>query len=351
MLNIYIGELLPGKSHLPILFPHLGVINRASWLFIDFARTFPEKLFNLVQDPAQADYFLIPHDFFAISSNKSYVEGFETLAVTHHKPIIVFDYSDFDTQIQVSNSIIFRVATYRSKHAPNEILMPAAVQSPDPASVVFRSKQEVPIVGFCGFAGFRTWKERFKYYYKCMAISLKATLGIVSKAYMPGIYFRRKALRILNNVAGVKTSFVIRSSYSGHADTIEVSPEQARAEYIENIINSDFALAPKGDGNYSRRFYEILSHGRIPVLIDTECVLPLESDISYEDIIIRIPYTELETLPNVIAEKYDSLTSQSFIEMQRKALDVFNTQLRADIFFRRMFTEPGYLDRYNSWKK
>ena len=351
MLKIYIGQLIPGKSYLPILFPLLGAISRPHWLFVDFVNAFPKQLFVIVEDPAQADYLLIPHDFFAISSNTTYIEGFESLSTTHHIPIIIFDYSDFDTPITVSNSIVFRMATYRSKLAPNEIIMPAAVEFPDPATISFRPKQQVPVVGFCGFAGFRTWKDRVKYYYKCITITAMAAAGLISRAYLPGIYFRRKSLNILRRDTSVSTSFIVRSSYSGHADTIEVGPQQARTEYIENIVGSDFVLAPKGDGNYSRRFYEILSHGRIPVLVDTECVLPFESEIAYEDFIIRIPYFDLASLSRVIAQKYNSVSDQAYIEMQRRALEVFNTKLRADVFFTRMFTEPGYLDRYNPWKK
>ena len=42
----------------------------------------------------------------------------------------------------------------------------------------------------------------------------------------------------------------------------------------------------RGAGNFSYRFYEALSFGRIPILIDTDTLLPLQTKIEWSEHII-----------------------------------------------------------------
>ena len=62
---------------------------------------------------------------------------------------------------------------------------------------------------------------------------------------------------------------------------------------IENLKRNLFHLCHRGGGNYSYRFYEILMMGRIPIFINTECVLPFEDKIKLEDISILIDEKDL----------------------------------------------------------
>ena len=97
-------------------------------------------------------------------------------------------------------------------------------------------------------------------------------------------------------------------------------------------------MAPKGDGNYSNRLYEALSHGRIPVLLDTECVLPLEGSIDYSAILVRVPMEEVRQTPQLIAKWYEALSPEDWVVRQHKAREVFETRLRFDSFFEYFFT-------------
>ena len=56
--------------------------------------------------------------------------------------------------------------------------------------------------------------------------------------------------------------------------------------YSEIMTRNIFSLCPRGKGNYSLRFYETLRAGRIPVLLDTEMVLPCEDRIDWHDAIV-----------------------------------------------------------------
>ena len=64
-------------------------------------------------------------------------------------------------------------------------------------------------------------------------------------------------------------------------DNRHISKEKYKFEYWNNMLDSPFILCMRGNGNFSVRFYETLALGRIPVLIDTDCVLPLSNEIDW----------------------------------------------------------------------
>jgi len=130
----------------------------------------------------------------------------------------------------------------------------------------------------------------------------------------------------------------VRKSFSGAHRTIELDPAQARREYLDSIINSDFVLAPKGDGNYSNRFLKTLCMGRIPVLSDTDTVLPLESHIDYDSLMVRVSMKNVKDTPKLVREWYDKHSEKEWQAAQHKAREVFETKLRIDSYFDYFFT-------------
>ena len=83
--------------------------------------------------------------------------------------------------------------------------------------------------------------------------------------------------------------------------------------------NSDFALAIKGDGNFSFRFYEALSAGRIPFFINTECVLPLEDILDYQNFVLFVDYKKINSAGEIVGEFYENMDNDRFLKMQTSA--------------------------------
>jgi hypothetical protein len=73
-----------------------------------------------------------------------------------------------------------------------------------------------------------------------------------------------------------------------------------RAEYLENINISDFCLSVRGFWNYSVRHYEIFSSWRIPLYIDTGWKLPFEDEIPYDEIFVRVPFKDVDSIETYI---------------------------------------------------
>jgi len=75
--------------------------------------------------------------------------------------------------------------------------------------------------------------------------------------------------------------------------------KQMRLEFLQNMIGSDYVFCCRGAGNFSYRLYEALCCGRIPVFIDTDCVLPYDFMIDWKKYFVWVDQSELP----LIAEK------------------------------------------------
>jgi hypothetical protein len=53
---------------------------------------------------------------------------------------------------------------------------------------------------------------------------------------------------------------------------------------LTNMENNIFTFCYRGAGNFSYRFYETLMMGRIPILINTDCVFPFWNEIKTKNI-------------------------------------------------------------------
>jgi hypothetical protein len=70
-------------------------------------------------------------------------------------------------------------------------------------------------------------------------------------------------------------------------------------------------------GNYSIRFYETLSCGRIPVFVNTDCVLPFEEWIDWKSYCVWVEAHEVARAAEKVAEFHDGLSDAEFRDRQR----------------------------------
>ena len=75
-------------------------------------------------------------------------------------------------------------------------------------------------------------------------------------------------------IPALTTNYILRSKYRAGVSREKDPFHPSRLEFVNNILGSDYTVCMRGGGNFSVRFYETLSLGRIPVFIDTDCLLP-----------------------------------------------------------------------------
>lgn len=337
-LKLYVDKKFVDEklSYTPLLFPFWSPKIKKSTPFISavWARhTFDAAYYCLVEDAASADYLLLPHNYWLLKTHRperlnAFIQETRLLG----KPILIDAYGDSDAEIPVENARILRTSQYRFNMKPNEIMLPAYVEDlletyPIGDAERTRAKTSPPIVGFVGWAEI-PYRARVKSW-------LMTGISLFRRqyaAFIPGVSLRKRCLKRLSASPEIQTNFLIRRAYSGHTSTITEDIQTLRTQFIENIRQSDYTLTVKGNGNYSQRFYETLSLGRIPLFLDTQCVLPLESRINYRDCCLMVDERDLDRLPEIVAEFHRAVSDEQFRQMQQRAREIFETYLRVDVF-------------------
>lgn len=88
--------------------------------------------------------------------------------------------------------------------------------------------------------------------------------------------------------------------------------------FTDNLESSEFTFCPRGNGNFSIRFYEALMSGRIPVLLDTDNELPFEKYINWNEICV-ISKNKDELIHDILFFYKNS----DLIEIQKKCKAIF----------------------------
>jgi len=237
----------------------------------------------------ECDVFLFPEKL-----NKG-IQEYIIEAKKYNKKVIAFFNDDYDKPSCLdSNVILYRTSLFKSKQKNNEYAMPAWSQDFSEAiPLKSRLKKDIPTVSFCGFFS------------------------------NP---IRSESIKILNKNKNIETNFIIRNAFWGG------SPHNTsiRNEYINSIVNSDLVLCARGAGNFSYRLYETLSCGRIPVFIDTDCVLPCEDKIDWKNLCIFV--TNINDLNMCINNFWQNTTPSEYIDKQIHARQTYEAFLSPNGF-------------------
>jgi len=157
-----------------------------------------------------------------------------------------------------------------------------------------------------------------------------------------GATIRARALRALADSSAVETNFIVRDRFHGGAllpnggvdfDRMQMT----RLEFVQNLVDSDFVLCARGAGNFSYRLYETLCCGRIPVFINTDCVLPYEFAIDWSNYCVWVDQDEMKWVADKIADFYSALSPQDFIDLQHNCRKLWEKWLSPQGFFANFF--------------
>ena len=122
---------------------------------------------------------------------------------------------------------------------------------------------------------------------------------------------RRKILSNLLKTHPDKCKFNLRTNWGAKS-------RKDRIEFLKNMNDNLYSLCVRGGGNYSFRFGESLMMGRIPILIDTDCILPFENEIPYDTNCVRIKPENFDRIFDVVQEYHDAHTEEELIDIQKQ---------------------------------
>jgi hypothetical protein len=244
-------------------------------------------------------------------------------AAKYGKPIIVFFNNDSSEDIRLRNSLVFRTSFYSSTRKVNEFALPGwsldFLKAYLDDQLVIRRKREVPIVGYTGYTDYHNLPTFLRGYVRRFVYSGEPN---------PGRLLRGQAVRILARCKSVGASFIIRDSRM-----LGYSSESRRREYVQNIVDSDYSLVVRGRGNFSYRLYEILSCGRMPIFVNTDCVLPFDHLIDWKKYMIWIEADDIDSIADRIADYHSAISDNAFVEMQYECRQLYEEWIRPAGFY------------------
>lgn len=318
-------------QHIPLLFPFWGVAmdkERSPFGYAAFANhNFNTNCYSITDRLSEADMILMPYKYPVMM--RFHPELYrECLAVSRreYKPLLVDVVGDIEYRIKDRGVFALRYGGYHFSKKSQDIIIP--VYSEDLLErycggvLATRQKGAKPTIGFSGWSGMPL-KQRVRAVIKELPTCLHAIFDDRYRACKKGVFWREKAIRRLRSSEKVICSFIARSTFSGHSQTMSGDPGVLRREFVQNILDNDYALDVRGDANASTRLFEILSLGRIPVIVDTERNFPFIDKINYEEFAVRVDFRNLHKLPDIIADFHEKISPQHFEDMQKAARQAY----------------------------
>ncbi|PRP66980.1 exostosin domain-containing protein [Nonlabens agnitus] len=293
--------------------------------------------YSLIENPEDADAFIFPIDILSreFRLHKKEYADFLKMAKSHSKKVFVYTGGDYGTTIEDPAVITWRLAGSASTNSAQTIIMPSMINDPVQhkiAELLYLPLKSKPQIAFTGFAD-KSPIETVRYLLANKIANLKRLLAIDRsdcQDFFNAPAKRYDYLKSLEMSKVIDTDFIYRKKYRAGA-TNQETRKKTTLEFFQNLTTSPYTFCMRGAGNFSVRFYESLACGRIPVVIDTDIVLPLENIIDWNKHICLIKPDQ--QIDEKLYDFHQQFTEQTFLECQAGNRKLYETQLVRHHYF------------------
>ncbi|MCC0175951.1 hypothetical protein I4641_03015 [Waterburya agarophytonicola K14] len=262
-----------------------------------------------------------------------------TKAKRYNKPLIVDGTSDSDVFLNLPNTHILRCGLYKSLQQPFETECPfwSNYRTKNKLDALkISSKPKKPTIGFCGTtSSMGTLSNIAKF--AAPSILTKYILSQGKRASQVDIRLREGmslklreiAVNLLTSDKRLNSYFDLTNDHKSYYSNDENNRIALENLFIENTSKSDYILCVRGTGNYSGRFYMALNAGRIPIVLDTDLVIPFEDKLH----IIKISLESLAQIGDIILEHFENTTEGEFKAIKAQNREVYRQFIAPERFF------------------
>ena len=285
---------------------------------------------------AAGSLVITPNDYrdYLGKPQKNTLDKFKKEVLTSGRTLITFTPSlEYKSE---PGEIAFATSVYK---IPGEKLIPIPTWLYDLRTKISEiPKPEIPTVNFVGntrypgrissLAGLpmphriKSWLASSRFVNQ--NISLGARRGI-------GCIVRSKVIQVAESAPNLHTDIIARTS-----DFFLMTSEEkqkARAEYIQHIQDNAYTICMRGDNNDNYQMYEVMSAGRIPILIDTNLRRPALKNGRWEDFCVIVPFKEIHRLGEIVEDFHNKLSPEDFLAVCRKSRAAFEELLPHNFVF------------------
>lgn len=168
-----------------------------------------------------------------------------------------------------------------------------------------RQGEDRPSVAFCGQAAVNWPASMVQTSQRAVEWAINRYRPLrVTPPIRGHVSLRSRAIDSLRQDDRVDDRFIIRDRYRAGANS-EAERSRTQAEFDDNLRSSTYALCVRGTGNFSARFYEALSFGRVPLFVDTSCVLPFEDEIDWRERCVWVEESEVGEIADRLVAEHD----------------------------------------------
>ncbi|MCX6189544.1 MAG: exostosin family protein, partial [Bacteroidetes bacterium] len=293
--------------------------------------------FSYVGTIENADVMLLPfsiNDYFK-HGLEAHLKEYNYQCIQYNIKAFAFLGGDWGIAFpEFSNINYFRMGGFRSQLSTLNQGFPAAlsdhyVRLYGKEEIEVREKQAKPIIGFCGHATLsfkKRLKENMKFVIENFKRALRNPFRNDWEPLFASAYQRAILMKSLKASDQVHTNFIYRKNYRAGYKTPQ-QLEETTFEYYENIRNSDYVLCVRGGGNFSIRLYETLMMGRIPVFVNTDCILPQTDKIDWKKHMVIVEWEDRKAIAEIVSAFHSSITPRDFKAMQWANRELWKNEL------------------------
>ena len=229
-----------------------------------------DKVIDYVNRIDDCDIVVYPKKF----TNDKLFNCMLNICTVHNKKLFAFYNDDNDKKLIEYSTVctLYRTSFYKKNKLQNEFAIPAFVNDYFENNII-TNFDEIS-VGYCGHLN----------------------------------NGRREILNELRKSKLIQTNFIIRNGFQAPG----IDPLISKKEFMQNISDNLFTFCYRGAGNFSYRFYETLMMGRIPLLLDTDCVFPFENLFNIHDHCVYVIDRD-----NLIESLIDFCKNRDLVKVQK----------------------------------
>ena len=303
-----------------------------------------EKTFCFVNYIQQADFVIIPMTWNYYRKNNLFKKVLRFIESYSNKIIVSYTSGDFGVKTpEYYNLFVLRENDYRSKLSENHIGIPIFIE--DPQKKYYSSSEvtpitysEKPIVGFCGQSNFTILTAIFD----VTRVIFKNTLHYINlrnelpQKIMSSSFLRGKILHLLKKSPKITDNFIERKKYRAGVKTNE-DRAKTTIEFYDNMKKSQYIVCVRGGGNFSVRIYETLAMGRIPLFVNTDCLLPLNIHSEWKHHVVWIENNDLSKISHQLYDHNKKMNAERIEKMTKSNRKFWEEKLTLNGYFYNLF--------------
>tara|TARA_B100000945_G_C20400103_1_gene606858 strand:- start:428 stop:1462 length:1035 start_codon:yes stop_codon:yes gene_type:complete len=295
---------------------------------------------KLVNDIESCDVILLPlsWNYYLKYNKKREADNFIKKANLINKKILIWFTGDYFCLKKSNNIISIRQSCYKSMEIENEFALPVFINDPFQNlrinKIKHSKKLEKPSIGFCGQVDNSLIRTFFKSILRFQK-NIKYYLGYshwYPEKIIPPTYYRKIVLDQIENNKQIDTQFIRRKFYHGR----DINEKEAKKAFLNNILKTNYTICIRGTGNFSKRFYETLALGRIPIYVNLDSKLPFQDIINWKQHVVWVESYEIPNIVNKVLSFHNALTKEEFIELQESNRILWQQYLSFSGFYKKL---------------